>query len=96
LHCVSSNSLTVHGDLNKIIVDSCHMFIAADRLTCVNVGGCHYKVVPKHGSPFGLDGQCVGHAFMLVAYMCSIFLWSMYLFHMHGSVHSCIGAAMWK
>lgn len=24
-------------------------------------------MVPEHGSPLGLDGLCVGHAFMLVA-----------------------------
>jgi len=26
-------------------------------------------VVPEHGSPLRLDGQCVGHATMSVAYM---------------------------
>jgi len=28
-----------------------------------------YIVVLEHGSPLGLDGQCVGHAYMLVAYV---------------------------
>jgi len=38
-------------------------------VTWVDVGGGCYKVVSDHGSPLGLDGQCVGHAFMSVAYV---------------------------
>ena len=29
----------------------------------------HYKVVSEHGSPLRLDGRCVGHALILVAYV---------------------------
>jgi len=39
LCCVSSTSLTVHGDLNQIIVSSHNMFTPTDWLTWVNVGG---------------------------------------------------------
>ena len=33
LCCVSSTSLTIHGELNQIVVSSHHMFTLADRLT---------------------------------------------------------------
>lgn len=35
----------------------------------VDVGGGCYRVVSEHGSPLRLDGMCVGHAFMSVAYV---------------------------
>lgn len=38
-------------------------------------------MVSKHGSTLGFDEQCVYHAFMLVAYMCSLFLLYMYFLH---------------
>ena len=31
-------------------------------------------MVSKHVSPLGLDGQCVGHAFMLVTYVFPILM----------------------
>jgi len=51
-------------------------------------------VVSKHGSPLGLDGWCVGHACMLVAYMCSLCLCSMYFLCRHGGGHGCSGLTM--
>ena len=47
------------------------------------VGGC-YGVVLEHGSPIRLDGQCVGHLFMLfsfvlivlMVYVCVSYAWS--------------------
>jgi len=47
---VGSTSLIVHGDLNHIILASCHMFTPTHWLTWVNVGGGCYKVVSKHVS----------------------------------------------
>jgi len=61
---VISTSLTIHGELNNIIVASHYMFTPTKELTWVNVGGGCYTVVSKHGSPFGLDGWCGGHTFM--------------------------------
>ena len=29
----------------------------------------YHRVVSEHGSTLGLDGRCVGHAFMLVTYV---------------------------
>ena len=46
---VDSTSLTIHGELDHIIVASHHMFTATDCLTWVNVGGGCYKVVSNHG-----------------------------------------------
>lgn len=66
---VYSTSLTVHWKLNHIIVSSCHMFTLVDWLTWVNVGGGCYRVVSEHGSNLGLDGRCIGHAYMSVAYV---------------------------
>lgn len=40
------------------------------------MGGAYYRVVSKHGSPFGLDQWCVGQAFMslhiFVLYACGL------------------------
>lgn len=39
---IGSTFLTIHGELNHIIVSSCRMFTLADWLTWVNVrGGCY-------------------------------------------------------
>ena len=35
----------------------------------VDAGGRCYGVVSEHGSPLRLDGQCVGHPFILVVYV---------------------------
>ena len=51
---VSSTSLTIHWELNHIIVASHHMFTLEDWLTCVNVGGGCYKLVLEW-NPFSLD-----------------------------------------
>lgn len=40
---ISSNSLTIHEELNHIIEASCHIFTPADLLTSVNVGGGCYN-----------------------------------------------------
>ena len=53
-------------------------------------------MVSEHGSPLGLDGWCVGHAFMSVAYMCSLCLWFMCLLCMHGGGRCCSCVATWK
>ena len=82
------------GELNHIIVTLRHMFTTVDWLTWENVGGGCYKVVSEHGSTLGLDGWCVGHAFMSFAYMCSPCLWSMYFLCMHGGDHGCSGVTM--
>jgi len=47
-------------------------------------------VLFEHGSPHGLDGWCVGHEFMSVAYMCYLCLWSMCMLCMLGVGHGCI------
>ena len=66
---VNSTSLTVHGELNHIIVAPHHMFTSVDQLSWVNVGGWCYRVVLEDGSSLGLDGQCVGHAYMSISYV---------------------------
>ena len=33
----NSTSLTLHGELNKIIATSCHMFTPVDQLTLINI-----------------------------------------------------------
>ncbi len=66
---VGSTSLTIHGELNQIIVASHHMFTPVEWLTWVNVGGGCYRVVSEHGSPLGLNGRCIGHEYMSVAYV---------------------------
>ena len=38
-------------------------------------------MVLEHGSTLGLDGQCVGHAFMLVAYVFSMLVVYMCCLH---------------
>lgn len=69
---VGSTSLTVHKELNQMIVDSRHIFTPSDRLTWENVGGGCYSVVSEYGPPFGLDGQCVVHALLSVSYVFSM------------------------
>lgn len=80
-----SNSIIVHGDLNPIMVSSRHMFNPVYQLTWINVGGGCYRVVSEHGSPLGLAGQCVGHAFISVAYV-----FSMLVVYMNCEVIVCI------
>ena len=80
---VSSTSLTVHGELNHIIVASRHMFTLKDWLTWVNVGRGCYRVISEHGSPLGLDGRCPLDMHTYQLHMCSSCLWSMFLFSMH-------------
>ena len=50
-------------------------------ITWVDVGRGFYRVVSERGSTLGLDGWCVGHAFMLVAYVFSMLVFYMCLFH---------------
>jgi len=38
------------------------------------VGGVCYRVVLEHGSRLGLDGWCVGHAFISVSCVFSMFV----------------------
>jgi len=41
---VGSTSLTVHGELNQIVVAARHMFTPIDWLTWINVGGGCYRI----------------------------------------------------
>lgn len=76
-----STSLTVHGELNRLIVSSHHMFTPTDWLTWLNVGGGCYKMVPEHSSTLGLDGLNVFVMHACRLYMC--------LMCMHGDGHYC-------
>lgn len=58
-------------------------------------GGC-YKAVLEPGSPLRLDGRNVFVMYTCWLHMCSLFLWSMCLFFMHGGGHYCSCVAMWK
>jgi len=93
---VSSTSLTIHGDLNHIIVASRHMFTPVEHLAEVNVGGGCYRVVSDHGSPIKLDGRNVLVMHTCRLDMCSLWLWFMCLFCMHGGGHGCSCVTMWK
>jgi len=42
LCCVGSTYLTIHGELNQIVVASRHMFTPTNWLTWVNMGGGCY------------------------------------------------------
>ena len=106
---VDSTSLTVHGDLNHIIVASCLMFTTVDWVAWVNVGGWCYRVVWEHASPLGLDGQCLGHAYMSIGYVLPIFVvyvlvayawcwsWLQWCFHVNfdGVVVECVVMSIW-
>jgi len=54
----------------------------------VYVGGWCYRVVSEHGSPLGLDGLCVDHACILVAFMSLALAFHM-LLQLHGVDHCC-------
>ena len=51
-------------------------------------------MVSEHGSTLGLDGSCVGHAFLLVAYVFSILVVYMWLMHPRCVGHGGSGVAM--
>ena len=52
-------------------------------------------MVSENGSPLGLDGMCVGHAFMSVA--CKSLMLALHvLVALHGVDHACSDVAMWK
>ena len=46
---IDSTSLTVHGELNHMLVTLCHMFTLVDQLSWVTMGGGCYRVVLEHG-----------------------------------------------
>ena len=82
---VNSTSLKSHRRFNLIIVASRLMFTLVGMVTWVDVGGGCYRVVSKHGSTLGLDGQCVLvmhacqlHVCLLHLYTCCIFLMNDY------------------
>lgn len=52
-------------------------------------------MVSKYGLPLGLDGWCVGHAYISVKYV-FFMLWTMCFLCMHGGGHCCRCFAMWK
>lgn len=50
-------------------------------------------MVSKHGSPFELDRQCVGHVFM--SFTCVIIILVIYMHvHKHGVGHGCSDIGM--
>ena len=79
-------SLTIHGELNQIVVAYRHMFTLVDWLTWVNMGGGCYRVASEHGSTLGLDGQNLFVMYARSMYMC--------LLCMHGGSHSYSSVSM--
>ena len=51
-------------------------------------------MVSEHGSTLGLDGQCVGHDFMLVAYVFSMLVVYMWVLHLCCVSHGGSGFTM--
>ena len=59
-----------------------------------DLGRGYYILVSEHGSTLRLDGQCVDHAFMLVAYVLSMLVIYMCLLHLFCVGHGSSGVTM--
>jgi len=54
-----------------------------------------YRVVSEPSSPLGLDGECVGHAYMSIAYVFFMFV-DYGLLCIHGGGHCFHFVSMWE